>query len=140
MWIYIVIAIILVYCLYKERQSLGCGSLFSLDDCDNANGKAIKGSTPLQTDSTGTLYEKIDVAATYTERFVYWRVAYITAIVILLLLYFIIDRRIPSEREFVIGILVIMAVAMFINGFYKFHMSDYAKNNILHAVEILKTK
>ena len=140
MWIYICIALIFIYCIYKEHQALGCNSLFDLNDCDNANGKAVRGTVPSTNDSTDTLYKKIVIASTYSDKFVYWRIAYIMSIVIMVLFIFIIDRRAPSETEFVIGILVIMMVAFLVNGFYKFHVADYASKHIFEAIDILKSK
>jgi len=140
MWIYILIAIAFVYTLYKERQALGCPTIPNGEDCDNANGKAVKGTLPLPLDSTTTVFDKIQRAADFADRWVVWRAGFLLAVPCVLLIFFFLYQRIPKEHEAVIAIFTITAIVYFTFNFYKFHLIDYAKANIDEGVKILKTR
>ena len=140
MWIYLLVAITFVYVLYKERQALGCPTVPNGQDCDNANGKAIKGTNPLPSDPTSVIFEKIRKAADFADRWVVWRLSYILALPTILLIYFFLYQRIPKEHELVISLFVITTVVYFTLNFYKFHLIDHAKNNIDEGVKILESR
>jgi RsiW-degrading membrane proteinase PrsW (M82 family) len=140
MWIYIIVAVFVLFAIFKERQALGCPNLPDGSDCDNANGKAVRGTLPVATDSTQTIYKKMEKAADFADRWVMWRIGVIISIPILFLIWYILYGRIPDERELVVGVVVISAIVYFVMSFYKFHLIDYAKNNIDAGIEILSTR
>ena len=137
MWVYFIIIIFAIFALYKERQALGCPNIPNGCDCDNENGKAVKGTLPSPTDSNEEIYDKIKLAANVEERFVKWRVYFIISIVVSLLLWFVVYRRMPKEYEMVVSIIVIMLCLTLANKFYQFHLYRYIKKNIDASVDIL---
>lgn len=140
MWIYILIIIVLLYALYKERQALGCGNFLDGKDCDNANGKAVKGSAPSPKDSCDQLLDKIDYAADYQSRFVKWRAFLILSFLGMLLLWFAVFQKFPSEWELVVGMLVLFLVMSSASSFYKFHLYNHIEHNIDESTEILRQR
>ena len=140
MWVYLIIALICIYALYKERQALGCPKLPSTDDCNNKNGKAIRGSEPYIYDSNSNICSKLKLAGAYNDRFVFWRLSLLVSLVSSVLLWFVLYRRFPTEWELVVSMIVISSVVYFTQNFYKFHLSDYAKKNIYEAVDILRQR
>ncbi len=140
MWIYIILAIVLLYALYKERQALGCGNFFEGKDCDNINGKAVKGTTPYPNDSSEELFDKIELAAGYQERFVKWRLFLIVSFLATMLIWFIIYKRFPTEWELITAMLILFFAMSSASGFYKFHLYNYVKRNINESVEILRER
>ena len=140
MWIYLFIAITLVYALYKERQALGCPDVPNGEDCDNANGKAVNGTKASPTDPTPVIYDKIRSAADFADKWVVWRISYLLAVPCILLIYFFLYQRLPKEHEAIVGIFIIGAVVYFVFNFYKFHLINYAKNHIDEGLRILETR
>lgn len=140
MWGYLIIIIAFIYALYKERQALGCSDILDGRDCDNANGKAIRGSDPSSNDPTNVIYDKISLAADFADRWVVWRLAFILSVFCVLFIFFFIYQRLPKEHEALIGIFVISAAVYFTLNFYKFHLINYAKNNINKGIKILETR
>ena len=140
MWIYLLICIFFIYALIKEREALGCTGRGVIAGCKNEDGKAIVGTTPYPNDSVDTIYNKIQLAASYQERFVKWRMVYIISTMAAFLLWFVLFRRIPTEWELVVIITILIFVGMGACNFYKFHLSDYIQENIDKSVEILKAR
>ena len=138
MWVYLLVVLVSIYALYKERQALGCPDFPNIEDCDNKNGKAVKGSGPHPRDSNLIICSKLKLAGAYNDRFVFWRASLLVSLVSSVLLWFILYRRFPTEWELVVSMTVISSVVYFTQNFYKFHLSDYAKKNIHQAVEILR--
>lgn len=129
-----------LYVLYKERQALGCPDIPNGTDCDNANGKAVKGTDPLPSDSTAVIFDKIQKAANFGDRWVMWRIGMLISVPCVLLIYFIITGALPKEKELVVGTFVITALVYFTLNFYKFHLINYIQRNIDEGVKILKTR
>ena len=138
MWIYVAIGLFLIYVLYKERQALGCPDLPNGEDCDNGNGKAVKGSAPEPGDSPDVLYKKIIMASRFMDRFVVWRMAIITGFVSTIFMFFFLYQRFPSEFELTMSLFVIAAVVYFFWSFYRFHLVAYTEKNISDAIDQLK--
>ncbi len=128
------------YAIYKERQALGCPNIPDGTDCDNANGKAIKGTLPLVTDPDHIIYNKIKQAADFADRWVTWRLALISSLISTGFIYCFLYSRCPSIKEALVSTFVISAVMYFTFNFYKFHLIDHARNNIIKGVDILTTR
>jgi hypothetical protein len=141
-----VVGIIIIYILYKELQAFGCSMGFTMQDsgflrdCDNENGKSVKGTLPYPTDTTDTLYKKIILASKFMDRTVIWRVCILVGFVSAFLIYFFLQSRIPSELELVVSIFVFAALSYFAISFYRFHMISYLEKNTSEAVDILKLR
>jgi hypothetical protein len=140
MYIYIVIIIIILFAIYKERQALGCPNIPDGTDCDNANGKAVKGTKPSNNDSNNVIYEKIILGSKVSERMVTWRLSLLLSFFCVFIMYFFMYQRIPLEKELAIGMFVITAIVYFTLNFYKFHLYDYVENNIFECIEILRSR
>lgn len=140
MWIYIIVAVFVLFAIFKERQALGCPNVPDGSDCDNANGKAVRGSLPVSSDPTQTIYKKMERAADFADRWVVWRIGVIISIPILFLMWYILYSRIPDERELVVGMVIISAIFYFVMGFYRHHLINYARDNIDAGIEILSTR
>ncbi len=145
MWVYLIIGLLLIYALYKERQALGCQS--NGEDCDNQNGKAVKGTSPSLNDSNQKIYHKLKLAGCYKDRFVFWRVAVIVSFICAVISWFILKQKLPcikqsfpDEWELVILMLVISSVLYVTDSFYKFHLCDHVKKNINRSVDILQER
>lgn len=165
MYIYIAVFVFLVFVLWKERQALGCPEGLTFADCDNANGKAIKGTQPYPTDSTPVVADKIKKAADFGDRWVMWRIGLLLSVPCVIITYFFLNapvfttgkssmfcyegakgmmcdiaRSFPSEKELVVGMFVITTLVYFTLNFYKFHLINYAKKNIEEGVDILQNR
>lgn len=140
MIVYLIIAVLLIYAIVKEREALGCPDFPDLGECNNQMGKAVYGTKPSYKDSNETLFSKIEKGAEYQNRFVFWRVAIITSFIGAFILWFVLFQKIPSEKELLIIMLVFSSIIYFTNNFYKFHLSDHVKRNIVKSVDILKSR
>lgn len=140
MWVYIIIIAILIYAIFKERQALGCSSIPSCTDCDNANGKTVKDTKSYETDSTKEILKKIRFAGSYQDRFVKWRIFYVISVLVTVVAWFVIYKRFPTEWELVLMILVLMLAFTGTNNFYKFHLTDYVKDHVEKSVDILTSR
>lgn len=140
MWIYIGIGLIMIFVVYKERQALGCPTIPNGSDCDNINGKAVKGTKPSPSDSDSVLLDKIRLAASYKERFVYWRKALILAFVASFVFFFVAYQTYPTEYELVVCMFVFAVLVIFGNSFYIFHLCNHVRKNIESSVDILESR
>ncbi|MDB4769375.1 hypothetical protein OAG24_00270 [bacterium] len=140
MWIYIIIIAIFIFAIFKERQALGCPTIPTGVDCDNENGKAVKGTKPYNSDSTNNLLQKIKLAGSYQDRFVKWRIFYVMSILVTIVSWFVIFKRFPSEWELVLMLIVLMLAFVGTDNFYKFHLSDCVKEHIKSSVNILESR
>ena len=140
MWIYLLIIYIVCYCIYKERQSLGCYTIIECKDYDNKNGKAVKGTESSPDDSTEKVLDTIDFATDYQNRFVKWRILLLLSIFASVLIWFLLYKKLIPEWEMIfvtIMLFVIMASAV---GYYKFHLDDHVMQNIRNSVNILRKR
>lgn len=140
MWVYFLIAACFVYALYKEREALGCPTIPNGEDCDNANGKAVRGTKPFPTDSSPEIFGKIKKAAGFADRWVVWRISFLLALPCIFFIFFFLYQRVPDEREAMIGIFVISAIVYSVLNFYKFHLINYIEANIDEGVKILESR
>lgn len=134
------IACFIGYAIYKERQALGCPNIPNGTDCDNANGKAVKGTKPLPGDTLTDIYKKIKEAADFADKWVVWRISFLSSVICTYLSYFFIYHRLPNIYEAVMSMFVITSIIYFVLNFYKFHLINHAKNNITEGVNIIAQK
>lgn len=97
MYIYIFVAVLLIFALWKERQALGCPeNPLNFTDCDNANGKAVKGTRSSPSDPTPVVVKKIKEAADFADKWVIWRVGFLLSFPCVVLIYFLTNSPSPS--------------------------------------------
>lgn len=139
MWVYIILVVLLIYAIIKEREALGCSSNIC-QDCDNQNGKAVKGTKPDETDTTDEIYDKIYKAATFTDRFVTWRIGYIVGFFAAILVVFLLYQSFPTELELLVITLVVGILIYFTFSFYNFHLIKCIEKNIRESAAILQKR
>lgn len=137
MIVYIVIGVLFVYAVYKERQALGCKTVPDGTDCDNANGKAVKGTFPFLHDTKEVLKEKIELAVRAHERFVVWRLSFIIALISTLAIWAMAFSRFPHESELLLSLFAIATLIYFSYGFYHFHLWSYVERNAALSLKYL---
>ena len=140
MWVYIVIAVIFIYAVYKERQALGCPNVPNGVDCDNANGKAVKGSNVNPNMSTPDILTTVSYAAHFEDRWVKWRIFFMLSVCFAVVAAYIMQGKFVDERDLLIYVTVLMLALVLTSNFYKFHLTDFVAKNITSAVNILKTR
>lgn len=140
MWLYVCVTIFVIYLIFKERDCLGCPSIFTGQDCNNLQGKALIGTDSSDSDTPSQILEKISFAADYQSRFVRWRSFVIAAFFGMIMLWFVVFQRIPTEWELICGMLVMFILLSFVDGFYKFHLHKHIQNNIVDSVDRLRGK
>jgi hypothetical protein len=141
MLVYILVILLVVYCIYKERQALGCGGIKAMInsvDCDNQKGKAVNGTAPSHEDTISDSLDKIEYAAKYHDRFVKWRAIYLFAVASSIILWFAANHQFPSEWELVVSIGTLSLSALLFLSFYKFHLEDHISTNIISNIKKLK--
>lgn len=140
MWIYIIIIFITLFVIYKERQALGCPTIPDGSDCDNKNGKAVKGTDIRNNDSVGQIFEKLKLAGSFSDRWVVWRFAIIISLTSTILCFYVLKKRFPSEWELIVCMAIISTLIYYGLNFYNFHLFSHIKKNIAEGVDILKSK
>lgn len=139
-FVYCLVGVLFLYALYKERQALGCRTIPNGVDCDNANGKVVRGTSPKQDDSTGTLLNKLELISKTHEEFVTWRVSFMLSIAIVLLIFFVCFNRVPTEIELVQSIFICFSTIYFSFNFYCFHVWKYIGKNTNDISKILRSR
>jgi len=140
MIVYAFVILTMVCLLFKERSCLGCGSILSGEDCNNEDGKAVVGTQAYISDTVDMLLEKIKYAGNYKSRFVTWRGVVLTSFLIIISLWFIVLRKMPSEWELITGMMVVFLGISMMNNFYKFHLFDHISKNIDLSTKFIKDK
>jgi predicted membrane channel-forming protein YqfA (hemolysin III family) len=140
MYVYLAVIILLVFALWKERQALGCPEGLTLADCNNSEGKAVRGTRSSPLDPTPVVVEKIKEASNFADRWVMWRIGFLLSFPCVILGYFFLHHDVPDERTLVVCMFVITALVYFTFNFYKFHLINYAKKNIDEGVDILQSR
>lgn len=139
-WLYVGIVVFVIFLIYKERQALGCPTIPDGTDCDNINGKAVKGTQPHEDDDKLKLIEKIEHAAAYGDRDVIWRRCILFSMISIIVYNYLINKTFPKAYDLLCGAVVGAAISYFATSFYKFHLTDHIKNNIMKSLKMLREK
>ena len=140
MWIYIAVIAVIIYVIYKERQALGCPNIPNGADCDNANGKAVRGSDVNNRMGTSEILNKVEFASRYEDRWVKWRIFFMISVAIAVIFPYISTGTLVTEHNLIVCIVVVVSVLLSVSNFYKFHLTDIVANNISSAVNILRSR
>jgi hypothetical protein len=138
MWIYLLIGVVVVYALIKEREQLGCFSWGK--DCDNSNGKPLRGTQCDSDDATSEVCEKMKQAADFSSKWVIWRLALLSSLIAVLLIFLFLYQRMPSEIETLASMFIITCVIYFTIAFYQFHLLKPAKEHLHTGIDILGSR
>lgn len=137
-FVYIGVTLALIYAIYKERQALGCKCIPDGSDCDNANGKAVEGTAPLENDDIDVLSNKILKASKFMNRWVIWRMAFMMSFICTILVSLMSDRNVPDAKHLLISMIVITFVIYATINFYGFHLISYIEKNIEKCLNKMK--
>jgi hypothetical protein len=140
MLIYAIFFIVAIYVIYKERQALGCPNIPNGIDCDNQNGKAVRGTKSNNSDSTQTLWTNLENGTSYLQRYVEWRSFFVLSVLSSILIFFLLYERFPSELELVVSCIVICFLLCSFRCFYEFHLHSIVRSNMQNTINILKSR
>lgn len=140
MWVYVLVGVFFLFALYKERQALGCPDWPNGADCDNQNGKAVRGTKVTPDMSTHQILDAIDYAAKFQDRWVKWRATFMIALLATIVAIYIMYNRVPTEQELVVYTVVFVLTVTLSNSFYRFHLTDHVTNHVSEGVEILRSR
>lgn len=138
--IYIFIIVFIIVIFLKERNELGCENILHNKVCNNQLATSVIGTKPNLDDTDDILLNKIRFASNYTSRFVTWRRNMILTFAIVMGLWCIVFKRLPSTWELVTSMIIIMGCLGFSENFYKFHLADIVDKNILDSTDILRKR
>lgn len=127
MIVYIVFFFFFFLALINEMKDIGC---MSPARCQIKESPFIRDCVADSLDSATEALEKIKNGLTYNDKFILWRINFIGATISFIFLWFIIIGEFPSERNLVLGVLIIMFVFYFIGSFYNFHVRNPIKENL----------
>jgi hypothetical protein len=138
MFVYILVGIFFLYALYKERQALGCRNIPNGVDCDNRNGKVVRGTTPNSRDTPEELFDKLKLLSESHQEFVAWRISFMISVISTIIIFFVCFKRLPTEVELISCIFVFFSLVYFSFNFYGYHVWRYVSQNISDSTEYLK--
>jgi hypothetical protein len=138
MWIYVGILVALLYAIYKEREALGCDTFSFIKACNNHKSNVMRGNVGEEGDSDGELLNKIEDTSDYTRRFVRWRKNFILSTMSVVMLWFVLFKKLPSEYEMVVGILVLFVMISASDSFYDYHIVKPNADNVKYSVRLLR--
>lgn len=136
--IYAFVLALVVVVFFKERWSLGCEGVFKI--CDNQNAVPVKDTRSTITDNINKILQKIRYASDYTSRFVTWRRTIVISFVVMLMIWGLVLRRMPTGWEVLISLILIFTVITAVDGFYKYHLHDVVAKNVSQSVDLLSGK
>lgn len=140
MIVYVVVLVVFVYALYKERESMGCTHNL-LKWCDIRKGNIIDPSTlPQDGDDSSTLFNKAYRSTVYTPGFAGWRRNFIVSVMLMGVLWFALLRRPPSEWELFVGTIVVFCVMSASDKFYNHHILRPSVDNTLDLLQRSKSQ
>ena len=136
MIIYLGVTGVFAYSFLKERAMLGCPMFYG--ECDNKKAKPLGHTEPKLDDNFNQLTNKLERASQWTKNTVYWRRAYMISVLVLLIFIWVFYSRFPSERELLLGVLILFATLCISFNFYQFHLNGVAEDRILDITNQLR--
>lgn len=143
---YIVLLIILVVVITKERKDNTCPSFQSTQkECDDGGPMCYSWTKPECTDTIETIFDKIERCSKANSESVKWRKILITSIGIVVGLWatvslFIDDSGlfIPDWRITYLCIMVAYVILFSVSNYYDFHLYKGAETNLKENLKKLK--
>lgn len=136
--IYAFVLVLVIVIFFKERWSLGCEGVFKI--CDNQNAVPVQNTRSSVKDNIAKILQKIRYASDYTSRFVTWRRTTVLSFAIILVIWGLVLKRMPTGWETLISLILIFTVITAVDGFYKYHLYDVVGKNISNSVDLLCEK
>jgi hypothetical protein len=140
MLIYIVIFSILIYCILKERDEMGCKQEFTISQhCNDMNNKFVHPTIYNEHDSQLVIRDKIRKTWDYNDDAAFWRKSYILSFGLTCLSYLICGvNDVNSEQNFGIMMITSTAILYFYHNFMNNHVYRQLKKNGNMLLERLK--
>lgn len=138
--IYLIFASFIIGIFLKERADLGCDVNDITKACDNQYGSAVIGTKSSENDNTHLILEKIRFGARTSDRTVIWRKNIMLSTAIVFAIWGITLKRIPSSWELITSVVTVMLLLTYVEGFYKFHLTDKVTKNTEDAIDILQNR
>lgn len=136
--IYAFVLVLVIVIFFKERWSLGCEGVFKI--CDNQNAVPVQNTRSSVKDNIAKILQKIRYASDYTSRFVTWRRTTVLSFAIILVIWGLVLKRMPTGWEILTSLILIFTVITAVDGFYKYHLYDVVGKNISNSVDLLSER
>ena len=134
MIVYILFFFFFFLAIVNEMKDIGCPAP---SRCQFSTSPLVKDCLVDESDNQIQVYQKIKNGLNYNDRFILWRINFIGATISFIFLWFMIQGNFPSERNLLLGVLIIMFVFYFIDSFYQFHVQKPIKEILEQNVDYL---
>ncbi len=94
--VYIILIVVLIFVLIVEYKDITCKGSLKGGPCGPGWGRAYSAGRPEKDDDVKTLLEKASATSKYEINSIFWRRAFIAAVVSAFLTLFILKSKIPS--------------------------------------------
>lgn len=140
--LFIILFIIFIYCILKEREELGSIRFGIKRNLDDNNSVYVKNTQYNPNDTIKDLNEKIISIISYHEKGAIWRRCYIFSILLCLILFILIKSscNINSVYFWICLIILYTAIIYFYFNFINYHHFRVLKNNGIKILEELNIK
>jgi hypothetical protein len=135
MIIYLIFICIFIFAVFSELKDIGCSRVNNCRFLEES--PLIKNYLSDKSDPLNLVIDKIKNGLSYNDKMIFWRLNFIGASISFFLLWFLIFNSIPSERNLIIGVLIIFLVFYFMSTFYYYHVENRIKENLLQNIDNL---
>lgn len=137
--VYAIVLFIVYLIVNREISDLQCSDE-NLSECDGSSSMALGPGRYEAGDDAQTIMQKIAFTARYEENTVVWRRAFLTSTAISFILLYLILKRVPDAREFLIALLVCFAILYLVITIYRPLVSEKAVKQIDELLNELRTE
>lgn len=138
LWI-IIIIIILIYAVLKEREELGCYRFSIARQCNDEESVYIKNTKMNKNDTKEILYERIISILSYHEKAGIWKRCVIIGTILFLISFIMIDSK-GNKREWIALHLSFIMIIYFFFNYINYHHFRRLKQNGIEILEELKNR
>jgi hypothetical protein len=115
-----IVFIVFIYSIFKEREEFGCSGFTIKKQCNELKSIFFNGTTPLNTDTTKQLIDKIKKILQLHERHAVWRRCFILSTINIFL--FKVTNVEIQTQTLVIYHLIMFCVIYFYHNFMNYHV------------------
>lgn len=134
---FVLIIMILLYCIFKEREELGCFRISIAKQCNEDKSVYIEGTKASPDDNTQVLTNKIISALSYHEKAGIWRRCVILATILIGIL-ILFDRTFCNELAKWMALhIVFFCIFYFFFNYLNYHHFRKLKQNGTESLELL---
>ena len=136
-WI-VLLCIVLLYAILKEREELGCHRISIARQCDDENSVYVKGTKMDVNDTYDDLHKKLISIVSYHEKAGVWRRCFILATLITFSSFLIYIFSCKYNISWFAIHIITFCILYFFFNFINFHHFRYLKNNGMEIIERMK--